>query len=99
MSTIATFLFLFLFNKSVYSQNNYFIDQRIGCNNVYGDAQSKQSTTYVKYLGEYDNTNQCINACINASKQNNKCLTYTYHTSSFSADFAKQCFGRFGYPL
>lgn len=99
MSSMLFLLSAGLLLYIVYSQNEYFVDERIGCNNVYGAAQSKQSTEYVKYLGQYDTTDQCISACVNASKPDNKCLTYTYHTSSFGGDFAKQCFGRFGYPL
>ena len=79
--------------------NDYFVDKHISCNNVYSAAMSKTSTEYVTYLGTFENTNDCINACISRSNSSSKCLTYTYHTPQYSdSTFAKQCFGRFNDP-
>eukprot|EP01084_Bolivina_argentea_P253174 425192_1 len=77
---------------------SYFLDERENCNNVNGAVDTPdKSTEYVKYLGTFDNTNECITACLNASTPKNECESYTYHTSKFDdKTWARHCYGRFG---
>ena len=75
------------------------MDKHTNCNNVYGSVNAKTSSKYVIYIGEYNTTMECINACISMSNENNKCYTYTYHTKYIDGDFKNLCYGRFNYPL
>ena len=95
---------------SIVLSSDYFIDNHTNCNNVYNATFPGNSTDFVIYLGEFQDTNSCINACLEYGNSNNKpCETYTYYTKDFkgtnctspmnSTLFRLQCFGRFGYPL
>lgn len=78
---------------------NYIIDNHTGCNNVFGAIpDANQSTAYITYLGIFDTTDECIDACINYSKKkDDQCQSYTYHTSQFGGIYGKHCYGRFGF--
>ena len=81
---------------------DYYIDAHDNCDNVYGALQSPDnSTEWVTYLGIFDSTQECINACLNNSvSDDNRCGSYTYYTSSVTSAYSKHCYGRFGvYPL
>ena len=76
----------------------YFIDDHINCTNVYNAIpQPSKSTQYVKFLGTYESTNDCIKAC----KQNGNCSSYTYFTSYYTmnSSYKQHCYGRFNDPL
>eukprot|EP01084_Bolivina_argentea_P270672 460309_1 len=76
------------------SQQNYFIDSRTNCNNVYDATNSE----YVRYLGKFASTNACIDACLhNSTSPHNQCESYSYYTKQFDNNtYATNCYGRFG---
>eukprot|EP01084_Bolivina_argentea_P270673 460311_1 len=81
------------------AQQNYFIDARQNYNNVYGALKNPdQGNEWIRYLGKFSSTNECINACLKNSTTNNRCESYTYYTSALSSSYASHCFGRFGSP-
>eukprot|EP01083_Nonionella_stella_P052625 139568_1 len=79
---------------------DYFLDERTNRNNVNSAVHTpNNSTQYVEYLGTFDNTNACIQACSSKSTATNKCQSYTYHTAQLNdAKYQKHCYGRFGEP-
>ena len=63
-------MLIFIIYDCSNGQKDYFIDKRQNCNNVY-DATSNK---YVRLLGIYNSTNECINACLlNGSYPNDEC--------------------------
>eukprot|EP01084_Bolivina_argentea_P171025 296309_1 len=99
MVTLCLLLVLPLFIFAINGQD-YFLDERTNCNNVNSAVHTpNNSTQYVEYLGTFDNTNACIQACLSKSTATNKCQSYTYHTAQFNdAKYQKHCYGRFGEP-
>eukprot|EP01084_Bolivina_argentea_P053300 97844_1 len=78
----------------------YFVDNHVDTNNIYDAVGDKQSSKYIKYLGQFKYTQDCINECIKIGQQNaslGRCETYTYSLPIFK--HASECYGRFGYPL
>ena len=76
---------------------NYWVDVHHNCDNVYFALTNGEnnSTKYVTFLGLYSSTNDCINACINASISDDyRCESYTYYGSS--TNNSMHCYGRFG---
>ena len=85
---------------SIVFGQEYFVDKRLNCNNVWGSVSNGTSTEYIKFLGLFNTTQECIDACVLNSTNELRCETYTYHTSQFDGEsFRLNCFGRFGYPL
>ena len=90
------FLCLVRFN---YGQQDYFIDEHLNCNNVWGAVNNAdESSQFVRFLGIFKSTEDCINACIQNSTINTDdiCYSYTYHTSKFDEPYTNHCYGRFG---
>ena len=54
---------------------NYFVDSHLLCNNVLNQLK----TSWVTYLGKFNNTQQCIDACIQYGQGSDKCDSYTYY--------------------
>eukprot|EP01084_Bolivina_argentea_P173194 299981_1 len=79
-------------------QQNYFIDQRQNCNNVFNSIQNvNESSEFIRFLGVFSSTSECIDACLNNSTTNDRCESYTYHTSLYNiAQYKSHCYGRFG---
>jgi len=64
-----------------------------GANNVYGQAVLSGDTETVKYLGSFEDTLDCLTACLNFNTNGQTCYSFTHHTPEFNASYAKQCFG------
>eukprot|EP01084_Bolivina_argentea_P171017 296298_1 len=81
------------------AEKNYFIDKRLNCNNVYGAIfHVNKSTEFVQFLGLLNNTDECIDSCLNKSTNSNPCQSYTYFSSLFTdIRMRNACYGRFGY--
>ena len=48
----------------------YTIEEHTNCNNVFASAEApQQSNEFVKFLGLFDTTQECINACLNGSNR------------------------------
>ena len=58
---------------------------------MYGRAQSKADTATIKYIGTFQNVDQCQSALKSSPK--GPFETFTFHTPGFGGDFAGQCFG------
>ena len=97
MMFVIICFFLYWFCSAQQQQSNYFIDSHLNCNNVYGAIDNADSSSeFVRFLGVFKTTQQCINECINNSTSNDKCQSYTYHTSLFDEPYTNHCYGRFG---
>eukprot|EP01084_Bolivina_argentea_P042317 78042_1 len=85
-----------LFNFVQFASSfDYFIDKQLNCDNVIAGVST--NSKYITHLGKKNNTNDCINACINLGPN---CLSYTYYTSSYTnKQFTNECYARLGYIL
>eukprot|EP01084_Bolivina_argentea_P278330 475420_1 len=87
-----------IFNVFNAQPTTYYTIEYPNVNNIFSAADAKQSNQYVQYLGQFDTTTDCMNACITKSTKNNLCMSYTYQTSSIKDEYEKTCYARFGYP-
>ncbi len=56
------------------AQQNYFIDARQNCNNIYGALKNSDAgNKWIRFLGTFSSTNECIDACLKNSTINNRC--------------------------
>jgi len=62
-------------------------------NNVFGIAESRKDSNNLKYFGDFDNVNQCQNACLTYNQNNRRCYSFTFHHPDIGTTWAKQCFG------
>lgn len=69
-------------------------DQHASMNNVFGAAHSKADTDTIKYLGTFDDLNDCMSALAADKEHKGPFQTFTFHEKSFGGDYAGQCFGR-----
>ena len=67
-------------------------------NNVFGYIPTPGvSVGNVQYLGKFQRTRDCINACL--SHHPGRCLTFTFHTLRFEGPYQGQCYGGIEEPL
>ena len=64
-----------------------------GVNNVYGRAQFKKDAGVVRYLGQFEGTSSCSQACLAFDADGNRCYSFTYHHQTFPSDWKGLCFG------
>ena len=67
-----------------------------GANNVYGRAQYEKDSGVVKFLGRFNQTSQCANACTTYKNQTavgEVCFSFTHHLPDFPTDWKGLCFG------
>lgn len=69
-------------------------DMHTGMNNVYGTAQAGTDTNTVKYMGTFDNIDDCKSALDADKDKKGPFQAFTYHHTDFDATFGGQCFGR-----
>eukprot|EP01061_Rhynchopus_euleeides_P015551 TRINITY_DN2650_c0_g1_i1.p1 TRINITY_DN2650_c0_g1~~TRINITY_DN2650_c0_g1_i1.p1 ORF type:complete len:474 (+),score=194.63 TRINITY_DN2650_c0_g1_i1:320-1741(+) len=76
---------------------SYVVDKHVGCSQIYfAVSDPNNSTEWVRYLGSFSTTDQCIQACIANGTADSQCQSYTYNTPEVGGDFAQHCYGRFG---
>lgn len=68
------------------------IELHEGANQVFNVAVSRGNTTTTNYLGTFDSTMQCQDACIAFTHGGDRCESFTHHATSFGGAFAGQCF-------
>ena len=78
---------LFIHVSVILNTLGLIIDSRTDCNNV----ALQEGTNKVHLLGSYNNTQECINACINYNNTNSKCVSYTYFYQNTPNNYSSQC--------
>jgi hypothetical protein len=73
------------------------VDTFPGANNVYGHATYKADNPPTRYLGQFNETNDCISACLKYAdapkKPGETCNSFTHHLKNFPSNWAGLCFG------
>lgn len=62
-------------------------------NNVYGMVMPGQSSEFIKYLGNFQSLEDCIQACQQFDENDQVCNSFTWHHPDFNNSFASMCFG------
>ena len=63
-----------------------------GLNNVYGKAKFKQDSGVVKYLGQFNATNECVAACLAFDRDGDTCFSFTHHLLTMPTNWKGLCF-------